>query len=82
MALEPVDAVRGLVQYIEISERLLGAAELSTFLVQQVGRIAKVDNELAPELLAAVEALGQAQEALTRAHTFVATRLEVAMSDE
>ena len=68
----------GQVQHILTTERLTVLIGQATHMVEGMGVIFDSDDELAPELGAALAGLNECVQALQRAHTFSKARLEVA----
>lgn len=74
--------VAGVIQYVRLGEQIRMSVVQLTHVVETLSTVHDTDAELAPELIAALEAITAATEALTRAETFAATRLEVALGVE
>lgn len=72
------DPVSLQIMHITTTARLTVLIEQATVMVEGMGRVHDDDHELAPELHAAMVALGECVHALRRAHDFSKARLEVA----
>ena len=64
-------------RHVLTTERLTVLIGQATGMVEGISRVFDDDDELAPELKAALEALSETVQALRRAHTFSKARLEV-----
>lgn len=74
---EAIAYVQRSIEYARVAEALVAAITVLTPVVELVGRLAEIDEEMVPEVAAAISHLSEAGEALGRAHTFAATRLQV-----
>jgi len=63
--------------YMRISERVRASINIAVFLADQCKGLTDLDPEIAPEVVTALEHVGETMEALGRAEAFAATRLEV-----
>jgi hypothetical protein len=78
---DPVDALGSLIgdhlRFATASERIGCAISAMKLPLEFIGEMASADPELKPELSAAIEHIGEAVEALHRAHEFTKARLDV-----
>jgi len=75
-------SVWAIVRYAQNSERIVAALTSVNDTADQLQRIAQGDEDLTPELQAAMTHLGEASAALKRAHGFCSARLTVEMERE
>lgn len=65
------------IRYATVTERLGAAISALKLPLEFIGDAALGDPEIGPELAAAAEHINEATQALSRAHVFTKTRLEV-----
>lgn len=65
------------IRHVLTTERLTVLIGQATAMVQGISHVFDDDDELAPELKAALESLNETVQALGRAHAFSKARLEV-----
>jgi hypothetical protein len=74
---ETIELVVDHIRFHVASERLGCAISALKLPLEFIGQMAATDPELVPELRAAIEHIGEATQALHRAHEFTKARLDV-----
>jgi hypothetical protein len=74
---ELTETLLAMMEAIRLQERLRAFLPLLNVMVDELKHVAQIDAELQPEVVAAMEAVGAAADAIGRAALFVDARLEV-----
>lgn len=74
-----VSRVEALMDYAQTAQALIDLLPLITLTLERIKELVQSDPQVAPELVAAAERLGEASEAIQRAYRFASTRLDVKM---